>query len=57
MVIGETFAWGHMGKTGGDATWLFHCVSDLVEFAHPTEDPRKHEPFSDRSDLEASGCS
>lgn len=47
MVIGRDFAWGHMGKTGGDATHtLFQCVPDLVEFAHDTKDPAKHFTFS-----------
>ena len=46
MVIGRDFAWGHMGKTGGDATHtLFHCLPDLVEFAHDTKDPEKHLTF------------
>jgi len=53
MVIGKRFAWGHMGKTGGDATWqLFRCVPDLVEFEHLPENPSKHERFTDRTDLE-----
>ncbi len=46
MVIGKEFAWGHLGKTGGDATWkLFQCFPDLVEFAHAPSDPNKHLPF------------
>ncbi|GJM45045.1 MAG: hypothetical protein DHS20C21_18870 [Gemmatimonadota bacterium] len=46
MVIGKSFAWGHMGKTGGDATWrLFQCVPDLVERAHDPTDPAKHRRF------------
>jgi hypothetical protein len=46
MVVGADFAWGHLGKTGGDATWkLFRCVPDLVEFAHDPSDPAKHLPF------------
>jgi hypothetical protein len=52
VVIGKTFAWGHMGKTGGDATWrLFRCVSDLVGFEHLPEDPEKHQRFTERTDL------
>jgi hypothetical protein len=46
MVVGKTFAWGHMGKTGGDATFaLFQCVPDLIEWAHPITDPDKHRNF------------
>jgi len=47
MIIGRSFAWGHMGKTGGDAVLeLFRCVPDLVEFAHDVGDPNKHITFS-----------
>ena len=46
MVVGKKFAWGHMRKTGGDATHtLFRQVPDLIEWAHETEDPRKHWSF------------
>lgn len=31
MIVGETYAWAHIGKTGGDATHkLFTCVPDLT---------------------------
>jgi hypothetical protein len=47
MVIGETFAWAHMGKTAGDATLaLFETVSDLVVFRHERTDRGKHVTFS-----------
>ncbi|GJM45044.1 MAG: hypothetical protein DHS20C21_18860 [Gemmatimonadota bacterium] len=47
MVIGKDFAWGHIGKTGGDATSrLFQCVPDLIERAHASDDPAKHRPFT-----------
>ncbi len=47
MIIGRDFAWGHMGKTGGDAVWaMFQCVPDLIEFAHEPTDPQKHRTFA-----------
>ncbi len=46
MVVGRNYAWGHIGKTGGDATWkLFQQVPDLVEWADPTQDSKKHQTF------------
>ena len=43
MVIGERFAWGHLQKTGGDATWeLFRLFPDLVVFADPRNIEAKH---------------
>lgn len=50
MIIGERFAWGHIARTGGDATWqLFtQVVPDLVVHADPLQDPRKHDPFDAR---------
>jgi hypothetical protein len=47
MLIGTDFAWGHIGKTAGDATvQLFRKVApDLVEFAHERTEPSKHQPF------------
>jgi hypothetical protein len=53
MVIGDRFAWGHLFKTGGDATHqLFNLVPDLVLqndlfVARPTF-LSKHESFSMR---------
>jgi hypothetical protein len=46
VIVGRDFAWGHMGKTGGDAIWaMFRCVPDLIEFAHAPTDPEKHRTF------------
>ena len=49
MVIGDRFAWGHLEKTGGDATLqLFELVPDVVRFADPFNVHEKHRPFSER---------
>jgi hypothetical protein len=49
MVIGATFAWGHLPKTGGDATAaLFRLFPDLVQFEDPTDSDDKHALFRDR---------
>jgi hypothetical protein len=54
MVIGETFAWAHLQKTGGSATLeMFTLFPELVVFADPREDPAKHTPFGEREDLVA----
>lgn len=46
MIIGRDFAWGHMPKTGGDATWhLFQAVPDLVLKSNPIDRPEKHRSF------------
>jgi hypothetical protein len=51
MVIGARFAWGHLQKTGGDATWeLFRLFPDLVEFADPRNTEAKHASFAERPD-------
>jgi hypothetical protein len=51
MVIGERFAWGHLQKTGGDATWeLFRMFPHLVVFADPRNTEAKHASFADRPD-------
>ena len=51
MVIGETFAWGHLQKTGGDATWeLFRLFPQLVEFADPRNIEDKHASFAERAE-------
>src|SRR5215208_39658 len=50
MVIGERFAWGHLEKTGGDATVeLFLTVPELVRFADPPSTEEKHTAFPDRA--------
>lgn len=49
MVIGDRFAWGHLEKTGGDATLqLFGEVPEVVRFADPFDTHDKHCPFRDR---------
>lgn len=49
MVIGETFAWAHLPKTGGDATLLlFRLVPELIVFADDAGTNAKHDPFSVR---------
>jgi hypothetical protein len=52
VIIGTEFAWGHLPKTGGDATTaLFQLFPELVEHADPTEAGDKHAPFRDRAEL------
>ena len=53
MVIGEKFAWGHLEKTGGDATVeFFLAVPELIRFADPASSEEKHALFgSRRSDI------
>ena len=49
MIIGERFAWAHMGKTGGDAVYqLFALLPDLVLHADEPSNPRKHHTFRKR---------
>jgi hypothetical protein len=49
VVIGERFAWGHLEKTGGDATLqLFEQVPELVRFADPVDADDKHRLFAER---------
>ena len=50
MVIGESFAWAHLPKTGGDATLsMFKLFPDLVEFADPDDSNDKHAQFRSRA--------
>lgn len=52
MVIGERFAWCHMGKTGGDATLaMFRAVPRLIHFADPDDGNDKHIAFSKRQEM------
>src|SRR4051794_34196562 len=52
MVVGERFAWGHMQKTGGDATLrLFQLFPHLILHADPRNDQAKHTPFAQREDM------
>lgn len=49
MVIGRTFAWGHLPKAGGDATLaLFRLVPELVLEADESDTNEKHASFADR---------
>jgi SAM-dependent methyltransferase len=51
MVIGERFAWGHLEKTGGDATVeLFLVLPELVRFADPPSSEEKHTAFPSRAE-------
>jgi hypothetical protein len=51
MIIGDSFAWAHLAKTGGDATYrMFIAVPGLVSFADPLESNDKHTPFFARED-------
>ena len=49
MVIGERFAWVHMPKTGGDATYqMFAAVPGLIRFSDPLDSNEKHAAFWER---------
>src|SRR5689334_9412567 len=49
MVIGRGFAWAHLPKTAGDATYsMLTAVPGLVEFADPLDSNDKHMPFFGR---------
>jgi SAM-dependent methyltransferase len=49
MVIGESFAWGHLAKTAGDATLAyFRMFPELVLSADDFKSPDKHSAFRDR---------
>lgn len=51
MVITGAFAWAHLPKTGGDATYrMLLAVPGLVQFADPLESDDKHLPFFARED-------
>jgi hypothetical protein len=46
VVIGRRFAWAHLPKTAGDATYLMlAAVPGLVQFADPLDSNDKHLPF------------
>jgi hypothetical protein len=50
MVIGESFAWAHIPKTGGDAVLaMFRLFPTLILQAHHTGTHAKHEPFTARA--------
>jgi hypothetical protein len=49
MIIGEDFAWGHLGKTGGHTTWeLFHLFPQLIVSADGLGHESQHTPFAER---------
>jgi hypothetical protein len=49
MVIGEKFAWGHLPKTGGEATRsMFDLFPDLIVFADPRGTNEVHTTFDAR---------
>jgi hypothetical protein len=49
MVIGARFVWGHLPKTGGDATLaLFRCFPHLILHADDRMTNDKHTRFRDR---------
>src|SRR6516162_6439440 len=48
MVISPKFAWGHIGKTGGDVTLAyFKAYFDDIIYDRPAE-PKKHNTFASR---------
>lgn len=49
MIIGKSFAFAHIPKTGGDALLqYFKLLPDLLETWDDVDSPRKHEPFAAR---------
>jgi len=52
MVVGDTFVWAHLQKTGGSAALaMFQLFPELVVFADGADDPEKHSPFGARPEL------
>jgi hypothetical protein len=52
MVIGEKFAWGHLRKTGGNATlMMFQLFPELIHDADPRHRDAKHRAFAEREVL------
>jgi hypothetical protein len=50
MVIGERFAWGHLPKTGGEATRsMFDLFPGLILFADPRGTAEVHMTFRERT--------
>jgi hypothetical protein len=46
LIIGDRFAWAHLPKAAGDATYRMLCaVPGLVRFADPPDSNDKHLPF------------
>jgi hypothetical protein len=51
VIIGKTFAWGHIPKTGGDATAaLVGLFPDLIDSSDPADSNEKHSLFRDREE-------
>jgi hypothetical protein len=49
MVIGDRFAWGHVPKTGGEATRsMFGLFPELVRFSDPRGSAEQHATFRER---------
>ena len=49
MIIGQAFAWGHLGKTGGHTTWgLFQLFPEVIVSADNLGHETQHTPFADR---------
>jgi hypothetical protein len=49
MIIGNKFAWGHLPKTGGDATLtLFQLFPELIVYADGMRSNAKHSTFAAR---------
>jgi hypothetical protein len=49
VIIGRRFAWAHLPKTGGDATYrMLTGVPGLATFADPPDSNDKHMPFFGR---------
>jgi hypothetical protein len=54
MVIGEKFAWGHLPKTGGEATrTMFDLFPELIVFADPVRTLEQYTSFKDRQEMVA----
>jgi hypothetical protein len=48
MVVGDKFVWGHLRKTGGDATLtMFQVVPKVFNTADPSHRENKHRPFTE----------
>ena len=49
MVIGDRFAWGHVPKTGGEATRsMFDLFPELITFSDERGSPTQHTTFKQR---------
>ena len=51
MVIGEHFVWGHMPKTGGEATRaMFALLPELIVYADESHTFEQHTTFVEREE-------